>query len=208
MWNGIDVSRFQGQIDWEQVTADFAIIRAGFGTGTLDTQFERNITECNRLGIPCGVYWFSYALNPQAAAEEARRCLEAVRPYRLEYPVCFDYEYDSVLYARRNGVEVTQRLATDLVKAFCGTVQELGYYAMYYANADFLQNIFYPAELTEYDLWYARYREGETPGRENVGIWQYSDTGRMSGIIGNVDLNRGYRDYPAIIRRAGLNRLE
>ena len=208
MWNGIDVSRFQGQIDWEQVTTDFVIIRAGFGAGTLDPQFERNITECNRLGIPCGVYWFSYALSPQAAAEEARRCLDAVRPYRLEYPVCFDYEYDSVLYARRNGVEVTQRLATDLVKAFCGTVQELGYYAMYYANADFLQNIFYPAELIEYDLWYARYREGETPGRENVGIWQYSDIGRMPGIIGNVDLNRGYRDYPAIIRRAGLNHLD
>ena len=74
---------------WEQVTTDFVIIRAGFGAGTLDPQFERNITECNRLGIPCGVYWFSYALSPQAAAEEARRCLDEVRPYRLEYPVCF-----------------------------------------------------------------------------------------------------------------------
>ena len=99
MKRGLDVSEFQGRIQWDQVVTDFAIIRAGFGERTLDAQFVRNIQECNRLNIPCGVYWFSYALNTEDAVQEARSCLEAVRPYTLEYPVCFDFEYDSVRYA-------------------------------------------------------------------------------------------------------------
>lgn len=207
MLSGIDVSRYQGEIDWERVKTDFVIIRAGYGKSTLDPQFIRNITECNRLNIPCGVYWFSYALTTQDAANEARTFLEAVRPYRLEYPVCFDFEYDSVRYAQQNGVTVTRRLATDMVKAFCDTVEQARYYAMYYANEDFLNNMFYPQELTQYDLWYARYRPGTDPGREGVGIWQHTEQGTVAGINGNVDLNYAFRDYPRIIREAGLNNL-
>lgn len=208
MKRGLDVSEFQGRIQWDQVVTDFAIIRAGFGERTLDAQFVRNIQECNRLNIPCGVYWFSYALNTEDAVQEARSCLEAVRPYTLEYPVCFDFEYDSVRYAQENGVTVTRRLATDLVKAFCTAVEEAGYYAMYYANEDYLRNMFYTDELARYDLWYALYSSGTEPGREGVGIWQYTGQGSLIGVDGTFDLDYAYKDYAQIIRDAGLNRLQ
>ena len=182
-------------------------LMSGYGKNTLDSQFIRNITECNRLNIPCGVYWFSYALSEQDAVNEARRCLEAVRPYRLEYPVCFDFEYDSVRYAQQNGITITRRMATDFVKAFCDTVEKEKYYAMYYANEDYLRNMFYPEELRAYDLWYARYRPVTEPGREGVGIWQHTEQGSVVGINGNVDLNYAFKDYPKIIRAAGLNHL-
>lgn len=208
MWRGMDVSEFQGRIDWDRVTTDFVILRAGFGQNTLDAEFIRNITECGRRGIPCGVYWYSYALDENGAAAEARRCLEAVKPYRLEYPICFDYEYDSVRYARDNGVNVTRRLATDMVKAFCSTIEEAGYYTMYYSNEDYLRNMFYPEELKRYDLWYALYSGGSEPGRADVGIWQYTGSGSAVGISGSVDLDYGYKDYAKVIREAGLNHLE
>ena len=103
----IDVSEHQGVIDWEKVkdNVDGVIIRAGYGRGNADKQFVRNITECNRLGIPCGVYWFSYAYNPDMARNEAKYCLDAIKPYRVELPVAYDFEYDSVTNAQRNGIE-------------------------------------------------------------------------------------------------------
>lgn len=205
MKRGMDVSEFQGKVQWDKVVTDFVIIRAGYGQKTLDAQFVRNIQECNRLNIPCGVYWFSYALTPEDAAQEAKACLNAVQPYNLEYPVCFDFEYDSVRYAQENGVTVTARLATDMVKAFCSTVEEAGYYAMYYANEDYLRNMFYTDELSRYDLWYALYNRGSEPGREGVGIWQYTGQGYLAGVDGTFDLDYAYKDYAQIIRDAGLN---
>ena len=102
MIKGIDISAWQGKPDFEKVKAsgvEFVIIRAGYGANNIDKQFVRNISECNRLGIPCGVYWFSYALTAEQAAQEARYCLAAVKPYRLEYPIFFDLEYDTITYA-------------------------------------------------------------------------------------------------------------
>ena len=83
MKRGMDVSEFQGKVQWDKVVTDFVIIRAGYGQKTLDAQFVRNIQECNRLNIPCGVYWFSYALTPEDAAQEAKACLNAVQPYKM-----------------------------------------------------------------------------------------------------------------------------
>ena len=142
---GVDVSKFQGEIDWETVKAsgiDFAIIQAGLGQGHIDPQYERNISECNRLGIPCGVYWFSYAYTPEWAAKEAEYCLSAIAPYKLDYPICFDFEYDSVSWAQKNGVTVTKELATEIVTAFCGAIEATGHWVMNYSNPDFLNRYF------------------------------------------------------------------
>ena len=209
----IDVSTWQKTIDWEKVEAagvDGVLIRAGFGTSTIDNKFIRNISECNRLGIPCGVYWFSYATDVETAKQEARACLNAIAPYRVELPVCFDFEYDSIRYAKEQGVTVTKELATSFVHAFCGVIEEAGYYAMNYANPDFLSNYFDESVL-RYDLWYAAY-PGGTPDltqkpREEVGIWQYTSSSTVDGIDGTVDMNVAYKDYKAIIAAAGLNRL-
>ncbi len=180
----------------------------GYGSNNADKQFERNISECNRLGIPCGVYWFSYALSAQKAANEAKYCLAAIKPYKVEYPVCFDFEYDSVEYAEKCGVNVTKELASSMVRAFCGTVEGVKYYAMNYSNPDFLSRYF-DVEIPErYDLWLASWKSNPNfndPPRQ-CGIWQYG-TRPISGIIGNVDANVSYKDYKQIIAEWGLNNL-
>ena len=204
--NGIDVSTHQGEINWPAVKAagvEFAIIRAGYGKNNIDKQFKRNISECNRLGIPCGVYWFSYALTVEDARQEADYCIAAVKPYKLDYPVVFDLEYDTVRYARDNGVTITKGLATQMVLAFCSRVEELGYYAANYANSDYSKNMFDMAQLAHIDLWYAWYNS--SCNRSDAGLWQYTSSGRVSGIAGNVDMDTAFKDYPAIIQAAGLN---
>lgn len=205
MRKGIDVSKHQGTIDWEKVKAsgvEFAMIRAGYGKNNIDKQFERNIKECNRLGIPCGVYWFSYAYNEAMAEKEAEYCLAAIKPYRLDYPVAFDFEYDSVNYAAKNGVNITKAIASKITKAFCETVEKAGYYVMNYANDDYQTRYFDSAVKKDYDLWLAKWPK--TPDLNKppaCGIWQYSSTGKVPGITGNVDMNAAYKDYPALINK-------
>ena len=142
MLKGIDVSEHQGRIDWERVKGniDFAILRAGYGRNNIDKQFIRNIEECNRLCIPVGIYWFSYAWNTEMARNEAKYVLEAIKGYRVDYPISFDLEYDTLNYAKKNGVTIGKRLATDMVKAFCDEINRNGYRAMNYTNQDFLLN--------------------------------------------------------------------
>ena len=205
---GIDVSTHQGIIDWAAVKAagiEFAIIRAGYGKNNIDKQFKRNIGECNRLGIPCGVYWFSYALTVEDARREAEYCIAAVKPYKLDYPVVFDLEYDTVRYAKDNGVTITKALATQMVMAFCSRVEELGYYAANYMNSDYSKNMFDMGQLSRFDLWYAWYNS--SCNRSDAGLWQYTNSGKVSGIAGKVDMNTAFKDYPAIIQAAGLNGL-
>lgn len=209
---GIDVSQWQGDIDWEKAKADgvgFAMLRAGFGQGSPDTKFKRNISECNRLGIPCGIYWFSYAYTPDMAAKEALFALEAVRPYRLDFPIAFDYEGDSQSSAKKNGVPVTKALVSSLARAFCKAVESAGYYAMVYTNPAYL-NQYYDADIPkEFDIWLAQW-----PSKPNLeakpaqagGIWQYSSSGSVSGISGRVDMDAAYIDYPDVIAAAGMNK--
>lgn len=209
MLRGIDVSKHQGLINWNRVKAagiQFAMIRAGYGKNNIDTQFVRNITECNRLGIPVGVYWFSYALNEKMAAEEAQKVLEIIRPYKVEYPVVFDLEYDTIEYAKKKGITINKAMASKMVEAFCGTIEKAGYYAMNYANLDYLRNMFDPGLRTKYDLWYAQYASEVNSQVGSVGIWQYTSSGKVDGISGNVDMNIAYKDYKAIISKAGLNK--
>lgn len=210
MNKGIDVSRHNGVIDWAKVKADgvkFAMIRAGYGAGNIDDKFDRNISECNRLGIPCGVYWFSYAYNADMARKEAQACLKAVKPYKLEYPIAFDLEYDTVDYAAGKGVTITKKLATELVIAFCEEIEKAKYFAVNYANIDYLRRYFDDSLLQKYGLWLAAWTDKTEPAYKCY-MWQYSSTGKVNGISGEVDMNRGYVDFPKMIREAGLNGLK
>ena len=206
----IDISHYQATPDFDKLKAqvDGVIIRAGYGQNNIDKQFARNIAECNRVGIPCGVYWFSYACTADMAAKEAEYCLAAIKPYRVELPVCFDFEYDSVNNAKKKGVTVTALLANNIVKAFCDTVEKAGYYCMNYANPDFLSRYF--TDTAKYDLWLAQW-----PNKPDLahppracGIWQWGGKTYDGITTGTVDTNEAYRDYAEIIRRAGLNHLE
>ena len=210
---GIDVSKHQGTIDWDKVKAagiDFAVIRAGLGKSTIDPQFVRNITACNRLKIPCGVFWFSYAKNVAEAKQEAESCLAAVKPYRLDFPIFFDLEYDTDRYLKQQGITLTKTMATAHAEAFLSTIEAAGYYAANYANPDYLSRFFDASLLQKYDLWLSNYKENADTANppRSCGIWQHWDKGRIDGISGNVDLDVSYRDYPSIIKKAGLNHLD
>lgn len=210
---GIDVSQWQGNIDWAKVKAsgiEFAMIRAGYGQNNIDPKFKYNISECNRLGIPCGIYWFSYALNADMARQEALYALEAVKPYVLEYPIAFDFEGDSVNYAARKGVKITKELASSFARAFCDEIEKNKYYAMIYTNPSYLYSYFDAEIPKRYDIWLAQWPKNPRPEskpEQAGGIWQYTSSGSVSGISGRVDMDASYVDYPKMLLEAGLNNL-
>ena len=205
MFNGIDVSRHQGDIDWDSVNPhiDFSMIRAGFGKNNIDAKARRNVSECERLGIPYGLYWFSYALHPEMAKKEAEYLIEFIGEHKPEYPIVYDFEYDTVTHATKNGVSINRRFVLDSTEEFCRTLEEHGFYAMFYTNQDYYQRYYQASKVAEkYDMWYARY--SRSAGRK-VTLWQYSDKGKLPGISGYVDLDRTERDYPLIIKKNNLN---
>ena len=197
---GIDVSYAQGVIDWEKVKAsglvDFAILRAGYGKETtqVDTQFERNYAACKRLGIPVGVYWYSYATTAAESEQEAKVCLQTIRGKQFEYPVAFDIEEKESL-----------QNADALCQAFCSALEKQGYYAAIYTFKSALENNISAAIKSRYDIFLSHVGVQQTSYAGAYGLWQYSWTGRIPGITGDVDLNYAYKNYPAIIKQAGLN---
>ena len=192
---GIDVSQWQGNIDWQKVKGagvQFAMLRAGYGRNNLDTKFHRNAKGAVAVGIPVGLYWFSYALNVEMAKKEAQYAVELAKKYKITWPIAYDLEYDTVSYAAKNGVTITKSLATQMAIAFCEEIKRLGYIPMVYTNLDYLNRYFDRSKLP-YDLWYAQY--ASTASVADKEIWQYSSKGSMPGIAGNVDMNHGYKDY-------------
>lgn len=211
----VDVSQWQGVIDWETAKPHIggAILRAGYGKGRADAQFQRNAAECNRLGIPCGAYWFSYATTPTEAEAEAKALLEAVKPYKMELPLAFDFEYDSVANAKNHGINITKELATRMVYAFCETIETGGYWALNYANPDFLSRYFAPDVPQRFGLWLAQWPGGvpdvNKKPRPDVQIWQWGGS-LIPGITPgeNVDTNESYIDFAKLIRESKLNHLD
>lgn len=204
---GIDISTHNGTVNFEKVKKagiDFVMIRAGYGKNNIDKQFKRNISECNRLGIPCGVYWFSYALSVEMAKSEAKYCLDAVKPYKLEFPIAYDLEYDSVNYANKHNLTITKAIASSFVKAFCGEIEKAGYYALNYGNQDYLKRYFDDEINKKYGRWLAAWNKKDNPPYE-CQIWQFSNAGNVDGISGRVDLDKSFIDFPKIIKERGLN---
>lgn len=203
--NGIDVSYHQGLIDWEKVKPHigFAMIRAGYGMNTVDAKFERNASECERLNIPYGVYWFSYAKSAQQAAIEAQRCLAVIKGKKLSFPVVFDYEYDSDEKALKAGYLINNNDRYNIAKTFLEVIENAGYYAMLYANKDYMSKGF--EKLCErYDLWLAQWTDDIEPYK-NCGIWQWTSKGKVDGITGYVDLDISFKDYPSFVRKEHEN---
>ena len=202
---GIDVSAWQGDIDWSVVknSIDFAIIRAGYGKNNIDKKAEQNVKDCEDNNIPFGLYWFSYAYTVEMARKEAQHLLQFVEGHTPLFPLYFDFEYDSVEYAKKNGAIITNNLLCEMATAFCKELESVGYYAGIYANTDYVKRMFGEDIFKTYDLWYARWDVSE-PGR-SVNLWQNSSTGKVNGISGNVDTNIAFVDFPALIKDAGLN---
>lgn len=200
---GIDVSKHQGTVNWSHVKADgveFAIIRAGYGkqASQKDTQFEANYIGCKAQGIPCGAYWYSYAATPAEARQEAAVCLNIIKGKTFEYPIYFDIEEPSVLAKGKAA-------CTAIAKVFLETVEKAGYFAGIYSSKAHLENCITEELRARYAVWVAHYGVDKTTYHGQYGIWQKSSTGKVSGIRGNVDMNECYTNYPAAIRKKGLN---
>lgn len=191
---GIDVSKFQGKIDWGKVAADgveFAIIRVGYrgygenGTLAEDDTFDANMKGAADAGIKTGVYFYSQALNEEELMEEAQLVLRKIAPYEISGPVVFDVEKASG-NGRMNSLSVEER--TRLTKLFCETIKEAGYKPMIYHNMEMALLMLDLKQLEEYDKWFAYYKP-ELYYPYEYSMWQYTDKGRVAGIEGDVDLN-------------------
>lgn len=197
---GIDVSKHQGEIDWKRVKAagiDFAIIRMGnrgYGTGKLvvDETFKENARGALDAGLDIGVYFFSQAINVEEALEEANLLLDAIQEFDITYPVVFDTEAVADSSGRVNNLP--QEELTNIAIAFCDTVKDAGYRPMIYANVKWFVTKLDLNRLGEYDKWVAQYfRKPYFP--YEFQMWQYSGSGKVDGIEGDVDLNLCFADY-------------
>lgn len=199
--NGIDVSEFQGQIDWQRVKAagiDFAMIRIGFrgygdaGNIVIDENCRANIEGALNAGIKVGGYFFSQSVNQQEAIDEAKAVIEIIKDYDITYPIAFDWEIIGVSEARTDDVSVK-----DLNKAaiaFCETIKNAGYTPAVYMSKRIAYLKYDLEALKDYELWLTE------DGREatfnyQYDIWQYSYTGKVDGIEGDVDLNISMKSY-------------
>ncbi len=203
---GVDVSEHQGTIDWQAVKnagMDFVILRVGYrgmteGLLNVDATFEQNYQGAVDAGLKVGVYFFSQAVTEKEAQQEADFVLETLNGRELSYPVVFDWETpipseelpaEDLRAYNMSGEEVTS-----FAKAFCQRIEKKGYTACVYTNKHMAYNSFNLEELKEYALWYAEYQPAPSLYYD-FRIWQYSASGTVPGIEGNVDLNICFEPY-------------
>ena len=193
---GLDVSKWNGTIDWKAVKKagiQFVIIRAGYGTGYVDPYFKRNIEAAIENNLLIGVYWFSYSHTFQGAKLEAKKCIKTISPYKehITLPVFWDFEYDSVDYAKKNGHSISKNLASGMADTFCTTINSKGFRAGIYTNIDYSNRYFLKETLAKYHTWIAQWTSRCTY-KEHYIMWQCSD----NYYIGNkrYDLNKLYID--------------
>lgn len=207
--NGIDVSVYQGTIDWNKAKAggvDYAIIRVayrGYGTGSIanDANYKTNIEGALAAGIDVGVYIYSQAITVAEAREEAQYAISLVKDYDISLPIVMDFEYAGTGTGRLYNANLTKAKATNICNAFCETAEAMGYTGMVYANRSMLQNQVNASSIADkYPIWLACYPANASSGSGYDGeysFWQYTSTGSVPGISGNVDCNFRYIKKPA-----------
>lgn len=202
MTSGIDVSQWQGVIDWGKVKTagtQFALIRAGYGDTLsyprqIDTQFERNYSECKRLGIPVGVYFYCYAMNEAEAKREAECCLALLKGKQFEFPIFYDVEeYD--LFKSGKTAEVC--------RAFVKVLEDAGYWVGIYTYRSAMK--YFPADIKDKKAFAIAEYGSKLNYSGQYGIWQNSSTWYVDGINGRVDHDYCYVDYPKLIKEKGKN---
>ena len=191
---GVDVSSYQGEVDWEAVRdagVEFAMLRAGFrgygqaGNMKEDSKVRQNYENATAAGLKVGVYFFSQATSVEEAKEEAEFLLQIIDGWELTMPVAYDWECLADDYRT---VDVDSRTVTDCAKAFCDTLEAKGYDTMVYFNPSQSRTQLYMAELVDYGFWLAMYSE-EMNYEYKVDMWQYTNEGAVPGIKGKADIN-------------------
>lgn len=199
---GIDVSAWQGKIDWKTVAdygMGFAILRITEAGNVVDSQFENNLAGCNKYNIPVGVYKYSYAMTIAEIQREARKVVSTLNGRRIQFPVFLDLEYN---HQRSLGSESIHKMAD----AFREIVEAAGYKFAIYCNVDWYENVIC-SHLKKYDFWIARYPANDDGWlqerlRPDFGVgWQYSSKAKIPGISGTVDRNVFYKDYSEEIEK-------
>lgn len=204
---GIDVSKWQGEIDWAKVKAagvKFAMIRLGYGSADgnscgLDGYFEKNVAAAVKAGVDVGCYFYSYATSVAAAKKEAAYVVSVLQKYKgvFTYPVAFDLE-------DKTQQNLGKTVLTDMVIAFGDSIEKAGFYCSLYSNPNWLKNYLDDSRLKRFDHWLAQWASAPTYAGA-FGMWQNSSSGSIAGISGRVDTDVAYKDYPAVIRGAKLN---
>ena len=189
---GIDVSEHNGVVNWpaaKKAGIGFAVIRTGYGTSHTDYQWKNNIEGARAQGIPVGIYHFSYALTAAGAKAEADFVLSLLAPYKskITLPVFFDFEYDTVDYAKKQGITLGASAFNAHTVAFCERIKSAGYTAGTYYNLDYLRRYVDMDQISGYARWYAQY--SSTPSASGHDIWQYSSSYTIPGCSGRFDVN-------------------
>lgn len=198
---GIDISKHQGDINLSALKdkVGFIIIRAGYST-TVDPKFERNYNLCKELGIPCGAYWYSYALSTDSAKKEAQAFLNVLKGKQFEYPVYLDME-DADGYKKKHKYDFNDSKA--ISEAFCSIVEGAGYYTGIYASKSWFDT--YLKGLDRYNKWIAHWSNVSYEDKSGVGMHQYTSKLKLNGYSGNLDGDYAHTDFPTIIKSGGLN---
>ena len=194
---GISVSKYQQDIDWNAVAADdvsFAFIRMGY-VDDLDPYFDANVKGAAAAGLQVGTYLYSQALTVEDAVREAQFAVRTAKDYKISYPIAMDVESKVVTDAG-----LTRQQLTDIVNAFCKTVQDAGFHPIVFSYNDWLVNKM-DTEQIPYDIWYARY--GTVNSYPNRTVWQCTDSGTVKGIDGAVCLELAFTDYSQVIPADG-----
>lgn len=204
IYNGIDVSKYNGDINWDKAKkdgVDFVIVRVGYrgygksGTLCTDPNYKANIEGALAAGIKVGVYYFTEALTTDEAREEAKFCLSKIKDYNITLPVAIDYEYPTDgknPIGRMYNAKLTKAEATANVKAFCAAVKKAGYTPLVYANKSDLSSLINGKTIgNTYKVWLANYTT-KTTYANSYEYWQYTSSGKVNGITGKVDCNFWY----------------
>ncbi len=197
---GVDVSVHQGEIDWTAVAGsgvEYAMIRVGrrgYTEGGIvqDSTFQQNIQGALDAGLPVGVYFFSQAVSVAEAEEEAEQVLQWIKDYEITYPVVFDWEIINDADARTN--QVDGETLSALTAAFCEKIRQAGYHPAVYAGSQMVLRGLNLSAIKDYDLWLVEYRDVPT-FYYGFQMWQYTGSGAVDGIQGNVDLNLCFKEY-------------
>lgn len=203
---GVDVSSWQGKIDWQKVKNDgksFAILRIGTTKGK-DTYFEENYKNAKNAGLNVGCYFYTYATTKDESEKDAELVLSWLDGKQLEYPVFYDMENSAQLSS-----DITTKMRTEMCIAFLDKMAENRWYCGTYANGNWFSNYLDKTALSEnYELWLASWMNSGLPSKDyssDYGLWQYTDSGRVNGISTAVDLDVAYKDYPTIMKNGGFN---
>lgn len=206
LYKGPDISKHNGNVNIKKVRdAGYKRIgiRAGYGKNNIDEKYVSNALACFNLAVQVLLYWFSYAYTATMAVAEAEFCIAQAKKYWTKCPIAFDFEYDSVNYARKRGVNVTKQLATDMAIAFLTKVKDAGYIPVIYTNKDYLNKYFdmdkIVKALGKVYVWYARYTYSLSAAEIDLAdIWQYTSSGVVPGISGKCDINIFYTDFEMV----------